>query len=109
MFARKLSVLAAAAIALVAAGSPASAQERDDESHVVRFNDLDLSKPSALARLDARLKVAAFKVCNSGLRDARSLGQDAECRARALAGARTEVAALTNGRGGGRTEVALRR
>ena len=110
MFARKLSVLAAATFAVAAfvGSTPAAAQERDEESIVVRFNDLDLAGSSGMARLDTRLKSAAAKVCNSGARDVRSLRIDAECRTKALAGARTEVAALTGGRGG-RTEVALRR
>jgi UrcA family protein len=109
MFARKLSVLAAASAALAGAlATPAAAQATEDQSVVVRFADPDLDNPAGMARLDTRLKTAAFSVCNSGARDARTLRQDAECRARALAGARTELAALGKGLGG-RTQVALRR
>jgi UrcA family protein len=109
MFARKVAAFAALALTAVAASaSSASAQEREDQSVLVRFADLDLSRPSGLARLDVRLRSAASQVCNSGGRDARSLSDDRDCRARALSGARTKVAALVEGRNG-RTEVALRR
>jgi UrcA family protein len=110
MFARKASALAALALITIAAsaGSAAAAQEREDQSVVVRFGDLDLARPSGLARLDTRLRYAATAVCNSRSRDLNALREDSECRARALAGARTEVAAITS-KGGARTEVAMRR
>jgi UrcA family protein len=109
MSARKLSAFAALALSVLAASAaPASAQARDDESVVVRFADIDLARPSGLAKLDARLRFAANRVCSSGARDASSLRVDAECRAKALAGARSELGALRS-RGIGRTEVALRR
>jgi UrcA family protein len=110
MFARKASAFAILALAAVAgsAGSAAAAQEREVETIVVRFADLDLTRPSGMARLDTRLRHAARTVCDSRARDVKSLRQDAECRDRAFADARTEVAALTS-RGAGRTEVAMRR
>src|SRR4051812_27365451 len=110
MFARTLSAFAAAALTLTAAAAAtvASAEEMDTQSVVVRVDDLNLGNQAGLARLDNRLKVAARGVCDSGARDLKSLRLDAECRAKALAGARTEVAAIVSGRSG-RTEVALRR
>jgi UrcA family protein len=109
MFARKASAFAFLALAAVAGSAgAASAQEREDQTVVVRFADLDLTRPSGMARLDTRLRHAARTVCDSRARDARSLREDADCRARALSDARTDVAALTS-KGGGRTEVAMRR
>jgi UrcA family protein len=103
-----LPALAAAALLALAGSSAASAQNFDSESIVVPFADLDLPSHAGRARLDTRLKVAAFKVCDTRTRDLRGQRLDGECRKRALNGARTEVASLLRS-SGGRTEVALRR
>lgn len=57
------AVLAIAAATLVA--DIASAGEHDAASTVVRYSDLDLTQSSDAARLYARLKYAAQKVCSS--------------------------------------------
>ena len=113
MFARPFFAVAAASLAVlpVAAGGSAQAQALDTASVLVRVGDLDLGNAKDMKRLDTRLKSAARSVCDSGsgIRDIQVLRDDAECRAHALTGARTEVAALTRSVVGGRTEVALRR
>jgi UrcA family protein len=57
------AVLAIAAATLVA--NIASAAEHDAASTVVRYSDLDLAQSADAARLYARLKYAAQKVCSS--------------------------------------------
>jgi UrcA family protein len=57
------AVLALAAATLVA--DIASAKDHDGVSTLVRYSDLDLTQSSDAARLYARLKYAAQKVCNS--------------------------------------------
>jgi UrcA family protein len=110
MLARPLPALAVAALTAlaVATAGPALAEDLETTSILVTFGDLDLATSHGMARLDTRLRTAAYKVCDSGLRDVHSLRVDRECRAKALEGARTEVAALLGGRSG-RTQVAMRR
>jgi UrcA family protein len=57
------AALALAAATLVA--DIASARDHDGVSTIVRYSDLDLTQSSDAARLYARLKYAAQKVCNS--------------------------------------------
>ena len=57
------AVLAIAAATLVA--DLASAKDQDAVSTVVRYSDLDLTQSADAARLYARLKYAAQKVCSS--------------------------------------------
>lgn len=57
------AALVIAAATLVA--DIASAGEHDAASAVVRYSDLDLTQSTDAARLYARLKYAAQKVCNS--------------------------------------------
>jgi UrcA family protein len=108
MFARTVSTLAAAALSTIAlAGSPAIAGQVETSSVIVSFADLNLGQPQGMATLDSRLRIAARRVCDTGERDTHSRRLEAECRVKAVAGARTEVAAIT--RTGDRTEVALAR
>ena len=108
MLARTLPALAAAALLALAGSGAAIAQNEETTSIVVPFSDLDLSSHTGMTRLDTRLKVAAFKVCDTRSADLRARRLDDECRKRALTGARTEVASLIRS-GSGRTEVAMRR
>lgn len=61
-----LGAAAAAAPAIASAAAPAASPgDTITESKVVRYNDLDLSKPADAARLYARIRNAAARVCPS--------------------------------------------
>jgi UrcA family protein len=109
MLARTLSALAAAALTLatVAASSSAHAQVLEQQSVVVHFDDLDLTHPSGLARLETRVKMAVRSICASGGRDARAFQAERQCRAEALDKGRAQVAAVVSARSA--SQVALSR
>jgi UrcA family protein len=109
MFAPKLQLIAAAALSAAAlTSSPAFAYQAESQSVVVSFADLNLDQPTGMARLNSRLKSAAKQVCDTATRDIHARRLDAECRAKALDHARTEVASMTR-TGGADNEVALAR
>lgn len=95
-----LTGLGAAALAASALAAPAAAQ--DEQTSVgVRIADLDLSNPSAAARLDLRLRNAAREVCGEAdARDLRFAEQTAACQKAAIARAKSAVALAMRGGGG---------
>ncbi|MBU1538997.1 MAG: UrcA family protein [Alphaproteobacteria bacterium] len=84
----KILASLAAVLALAAAGS-ASAQEAR-----IAWSDLDLSSAAGAAAFDARIEVAARRLC----RDARSPGRLASDRAWCRASVRAEAIRLLPGR-----------
>jgi len=89
---RKYLIPALAALALSGgayAKAPTYAAER------VSIGDLDLASPEGVATLEARISVAAEKVCQRALvRDLRSTAGFNECKDIAIAGAMEQVAAI---------------
>jgi UrcA family protein len=68
----------------------------DGPSKIVRFADLNLSRPEGMETLAARIKSAADSVCaQSGYRDLRHAEAVRECIDTALADAMAQVHALT--------------
>jgi len=87
------SILAAAALALVAQGASAQAST-NERSMTVKTNDLDLSKQADRAALSKRIDAAASTVCSA------SEGQNhipdfLVCKARAKASTKKAVRELT--------------
>lgn len=104
---KTITALGAAALAAFAFTAPAAAAPADQESVVVSYAGLDLSKPADAARFDMRLRAAAREVCGSA--DGRDLPLSAAvdaCRKEAIARARADVQ-IAMGSGGSRV-VALR-
>jgi UrcA family protein len=84
------AALAIAAATLIA--DIAAAKEQGAVSTVVKYSDLDLTRPSDTARLYARLKYASQKVCNSyDTRDLKMRELHAACFDKALSSAVAEV------------------
>jgi UrcA family protein len=81
--------------ALLAAAAPAAAQEAP-RSRTVGIADLDLSRPSDVRKMNARVRAAIAEVC--GARPGASVGEEdryQRCRAATAAAVRkTTVAAL---------------
>ncbi len=81
----KKMALSCAAVAAVAAATPAMA---DVNNTLVRYQDLDLSTPQGEARLQTRIKSAVRKVCRSPRAFTMAEKQDlARCQVNALAAA----------------------
>lgn len=97
--------------ASLAATPPAVANDFDAVSITVETGDLDLSKPSDVARLNSRLGRAASAVCADGSGNG-SAGRNAFnlCKTDALSAARAQVATTIASRSAdGGTLVAARR
>lgn len=76
------------ALPVQAAIEPAARQK------VVRYHDLDLSKPTDRKRLEFRVKHAARVVCDIvDTRNVPSVSESAQCYNRAIGGARQQLAA----------------
>jgi UrcA family protein len=96
---KKMILLAALASAFSTV--PASAQGQADRQAVVRYADLDLSRPADVRALDRRIRVAAEAVCGAGS-DIDPAGKNAirRCREQTVqraAGFRDRLVATTRG------------
>lgn len=94
----RVSVLTAAAAALVSIAAPAIADSNQPRSVVVNFDELDLTTSQGATKLYARLRFAARQVCAP--LEGRALRQRAafnECYAEALTDAveQVNIAAVT--------------
>lgn len=92
------SIAAALVIAASLPTAALTAQPREVKQEVVRFDDLDLARPSGIAKLERRISGAVRRVC--GYHEARShsffVSKDvSDCMTDALAGARKDVALKT--------------
>lgn len=89
---RALGTLAALSFACAALQGAASAEPAGEASSLVRYDDLDLSKPKDLEVLRERLKHAVDEACANAAGPAPGQQIDLGCRADALALARAQVA-----------------
>lgn len=94
---RKYLIPALAALALSGAANaklPTTVSER------VSIADLDLATAEGSAKLDARIRAAAEKVCQGAfVRNLRSISTINRCKDAAIAGAMEQVAALNTAGG----------
>jgi len=94
IIARKTAVIAMAALAAALTANLASATTVDDEARqiVVRYSDLDLSRPEDARRLYGRIQSAAREVCeNFRSADLQRRQIYRQCMDKAIAGAVTRV------------------
>lgn len=95
----KTNLIAVAGI-LAAAGlaSPAAAQDDERPIAKVRYDDLNLSTTAGRERLDARVRTAVRRMCDSNSRmTLRERAASDQCRAVALRSVELQMAALYNG------------
>lgn len=93
----KTLIAAAAASTIAFAAAPAAfAEEPVTMTRLVRYSDLDLASPEGQARLDARLRYAAARVCetSAGPHPLSEEISSRRCYTRALNGARQSFAAV---------------
>lgn len=83
-------VLAAAAIAApaIAADGPVNATEF---AETVEHDDLDLTTKKGVTRLDERVRTRINQMCRNGGRDSASIRLERQCRASAMASAKSEL------------------
>ncbi len=94
------------ALSLTVTAAPAVAAEADSPSISVRIDDLNLAHNADRDRLDARLKSAARRVCQSGLRGAAEHARQTACIADVLAQVEPQAdRAVAQAQGG--TQLAL--
>ena len=83
------------ALAALAFSGTANAKLTTTVSERVSIADRDLATAEGSARLDARIRAAAEKVCEGAfVRDLRSISTFNKCKDAAIAGAMEQVAAL---------------
>ena len=88
------------ALAALALSGAANAKLPTTVSERVSIADLDLATAEGAAKLDARIRAAAEKVCEGALvRDLRSISTFNRCKDTAIAGAMEQVAALNTASG----------
>ena len=93
------------ALSLTAAAAPAAAQT-EGATAAVSTHDLDLTRATDRDRLDTRLKSAARRLCQSGLRGTAENARQSACMAAALASAAPQAErAIAQAQGG--TQLAL--
>ncbi len=93
------------ALSLTAAAAPAAAQT-EGATAAVSTADLDLTQAADRGRLDTRLKSAARRLCQSGLRGTAENARQSACIAAALANAAPQAEqAIAQAQGG--TQLAL--
>ncbi|SEH11399.1 UrcA family protein [Sphingopyxis sp. YR583] len=71
------------ALSLTAIAMPAAAQA-EETATAVRIDNLDLTRAGDRGKLDARLKSAARKICDNGVRGAAENSRRAACVSAAL-------------------------
>ncbi len=90
---RKIIILPALAAVLGAALPAQAGVTQVARQKVVRFHDLDLSKPADRKKLEFRVRHAARVVCNIvDIRNVPRTSDAAECYNRAIGGARQQLA-----------------
>ena len=88
------------ALSLTAAAVPAAAQT-EGATAAVSTHDLDLTRATDRDRLDTRLKSAARRLCQSGLRGTAENARQSACMAAALASAAPQAErAIAQAQGG---------
>ena len=93
------------ALSLTVAAVPAAAQT-ESATAAVSTHDLDLTRATDRDRLDTRLKSAARRLCQSGLRGTAENARQSACIADALASAEPQAEqAIAQAKGG--TQLAL--
>lgn len=93
------------ALSLTVAAVPAAAQT-EGATAAVSTNDLDLTRAADRDRLDTRIKSAARRLCQTGLRGTAEDARKSACIAAALADAEPQAdRAIAQARGG--TQLAL--
>ena len=94
------------AISLACVGAPLAAAPAAEATALVRVDDLDLTQPHARERLDARLRMAARRVCDTGVRSVSANALENRCMAQAMSRAAPQVERAVAEAGAG-TQVAL--
>lgn len=90
------ALLITPAAAFAAPAGPANATQFEAE---VAHDDLDLTTPEGISRLDGRVRTRVRQMCQNGARDSASLRLERECRVSALAATAPAVrVAIANAR-----------
>lgn len=101
---RTYIILAATTLALIAAAAPAQASDRPGEatrSQAVAYGDLDLSRPSDIAKLRRRVAAATEAVCGSYAQSSDSEGYEIKrCRREVKSRIEPQLARLIDSNGG---------
>ena len=94
------------AISLACASAPLAAAPAAEATAMVRVDDLDLTAPHAREQLDARLRMAARRVCDTGVRSVSAAALENRCMSEAVGKAAPQIErAVAEARAG--TQVAL--